>query len=237
MTVAWPWERLEQSNADSHDLLVELLDPQAGERFLDVGSGSGGVARRAVGRGCEVVGVDIAEEAVEAAREAVPGARFEVADASGLPFEDAAFDIVASAFGVNFASDHATAAAELARVCRPGGRLGLTVMPPDSRAAALWTLVREYHAAGDHPGFWRAEPLEEWFDIVVQERQSPSRERFTPEERWEFARERLGFVRDVLSVLDADERETFRQRFLSIAAEYEDQPLRSSVILGRRRTT
>jgi SAM-dependent methyltransferase len=231
----WPWERLAASNAESHDLLVELLDPQPGERFLDVGTGSGGVAIRAAARGAEAVGVDVSPEAVEAARRAAPHLEFLVADAQALPFPAASFDVVASAFGVNFAGDHARAASELARVARSGARLGLTVMPLDSRTGALWTLVREHGAEGDHPGSWRPELLEEWFEIEVREREAEPTEQYTPEERWEFARERLGFVRAVVERLDEAELADFRRAFLDVARTYEDRPLRSTLILGRRR--
>ena len=116
MTAAaqWPWERLAESNAPSHDALVELLAPKPGERFLDVGTGSGGVALRAARAGASVVGVDVAEAALEQARRSAADesldAEFVVADAQALPFEDASFDVVGSAFGVNFARDHAAAA-------------------------------------------------------------------------------------------------------------------------------
>jgi SAM-dependent methyltransferase len=193
------------------------------------------VAKRASDRGAEVVGVDVDADAVGAARRSVPGVRFEIADAQALPFADAAFDVVASAYGVNFARDHAAAAAELGRVCRSGGRLALAVMPPDSRAGALWSLVREYHAVGDHPGAWHAGLLEPWFEVDLHERESPPQERFTPEERWEFARRQMGFVREVVEQLDAGELAEFRTRFLALAAVYEDRPLRSTVLLGRRR--
>jgi hypothetical protein len=123
-------------------LLVELLTPQAGERLLDVGTGSGGLA--------------------------------------------------------------------------------LTIMPHDSRASALWSLVREYRSSGDHSGAWRAELLESWFDVEVRERKSPPRERF-------------GLVREVLDELDDAERRALRESFLELARRYEDQPLRSTVIVGRRR--
>ena len=85
-----------------------------------------GVARRARGRG--VTGLDIAPGMLELAR-AKPGAdaiRFDLGDARSLPYEDASFDIVASNFGVIFAPDQEVVASELARVTRPGGRLGLT---------------------------------------------------------------------------------------------------------------
>ena len=130
---------------------------------------------------------------------------------------------------MNFAPDHRKAASELARVTRAGGRLGLTVMPLDSRAGALWTLVREYRSRGDHPGAWTAELLEPWFDVETQQRESQPDERFTPKQRWEFMREHAGFVREV-----ADEP-GFRERFLQLAAEHEDRPLRSTVIIGTRR--
>lgn len=225
----WPWARLDASNAATHDLLVDLLEPQPGERFLDVGTGGGGVAARAAARGASALGIDIADEAVARAREAVPDAEFVVGDAQALPFEDASFDVVASAYGVNFAPDHSRAAAELARVLRAGGRLGLAVMPPDSRAGALWTLVREHRSHGDHPGAWDAALLEPWFDVEVHHRESESAESSTPEERWTFMSENVGWVREVAG------EPGFRERFLEVAAAYEGRPLRSTVILGRRR--
>ena len=82
-----------------------------------------------------------------------------------------------------------------------------------------------------------ADLLEPWFDVEVQERESPPRERLSPEDRWEFACEHLGFLREAVRELDPDERDVFRERFLSISADYEDRPLRSTIILGRRHTT
>jgi SAM-dependent methyltransferase len=86
------------------------------------------VALRAVRAGAEVTGLDIAPRLLALAR-TKPGAdaiRFDLGDARALPYEDASFDIVASNFGVIFAPDQEVVAAELTRVTRPGGRLGLT---------------------------------------------------------------------------------------------------------------
>jgi Methylase involved in ubiquinone/menaquinone biosynthesis len=86
------------------------------------------VALRAARAGADVTGLDIAPGLVELAQ-AKPGAdaiRFDLGDARSLPYEDAAFDIVASNFGLIFAPDQEVVASELARVTRPGGRLGLT---------------------------------------------------------------------------------------------------------------
>ena len=69
--------------------------------------------------------------------------RFQVADAEALPFADASFDAVLSTFGVMFSPDHGKAASELARVCRPGGRIGLANWTPEGFIGQLFkTIVR-----------------------------------------------------------------------------------------------
>lgn len=72
------------------------------------------------------------------------------ADAQDLPFPDATFDVVLSTFGVIFAPDQSRAAAELLRVCRPGGRIGLTAWTPDSVMAAIQAIAAQY--APPRPG-------------------------------------------------------------------------------------
>ena len=114
--------------APIYDDLIARLAPQRGERFLDVATGTGEVALRAARVGADVTALDIAPAMLELAR-AKPGAesiRFDLGDARALPYEDAAFDVVASNFGVIFVPDRDVVARELARVCRTDGRLGLT---------------------------------------------------------------------------------------------------------------
>jgi ubiquinone/menaquinone biosynthesis C-methylase UbiE len=144
---SWPWERLERGNVGSQATLLELVDPQPGESFLDIGTGSGGLALLAARtREVRVRGIDVAEDGIERARaraaEEELDIRFDVGDAQSLPYENGEFDVVASTFGVIFAPDHARAAGELARVCRPGGRLGLTLMPNGATAGAAATPSR-----------------------------------------------------------------------------------------------
>ena len=114
--------------APIYDDLIARLAPQRGERFLDVATGTGEVALRAARAGAEVTALDIAPAMLELAR-AKPGSesiRFDLGDARALPYEDSAFDVLASNFGVIFVPDRDVVARELARVCRSGGRLALT---------------------------------------------------------------------------------------------------------------
>jgi len=130
--------------APIYDGLVARLAPQAGERFLDVATGTGEIALRAARSGAEINALDIAPALLALAREK-PGAeaiRFEEGDAQSLPYEDAAFDVVASNFGVIFAPNRDAAARELARVCRGGGRLGLTAWCPIPAFEELWLEIR-----------------------------------------------------------------------------------------------
>lgn len=143
-----PYETVSAQHLGAIDRLLALLDVGPGQRVLDVATGSGEFARPAAVRGAEVVAVDLAAELVETARRraAEDGVdiELEVADAEELPYPDASFDIVASSFGVMFCPDHPAVAAELARVCRPGGRLGLASWILDGGFAELFAVLASY---------------------------------------------------------------------------------------------
>lgn len=109
--------------------MCEVVDVRAGESVLDVACGNGNAALAASRRFAEVTGVDYVPEllAHAAQRAQVEGleATFLDGDAEGLGFDEGSFDVVLSAIGAMFSPDHEQVAAELLRVCRPGGRIGM----------------------------------------------------------------------------------------------------------------
>jgi SAM-dependent methyltransferase len=127
-------------------LILDRIGLEPGSDLLDVGTGTGGnVAIPAAQRGARVVGLDVTPELFERARDRADEAGVEVewieGDAQDLPFEDASFDRVISTFGAMFAPDHARAAAELVRVCRPGGRIAMATWVNDGLAGEMFSLA------------------------------------------------------------------------------------------------
>ena len=115
--------------------LCEALDLRGNERVLDVAAGNGNATLAAARRWCSVVSTDYVPSLLDNGREraAAEGAdiTFQVADAEALPFPDASFNAVVSTFGVMFTANHDKAAAELLRVCKPKGRIGMANWTPD----------------------------------------------------------------------------------------------------------
>lgn len=236
----WPWERLNEGNTSSHDVLATLLDPRSGERWLDVGTGGGGLALRLARAGAAVVGVDVAEDGLEHARKLATAESLDVefrpGDAEELPFEDASFDGVASAFGVIFASDQVRAAAELARVCRPGGRLGLTLMPQESRAGAMWDTLRRHGGVAAHPATWEARVerlLGGAFELEAERRESTAEKRPSPS--WEESVRTLRPLREIVERLDEDGVAALRSELRAIDERYRERAPSYVVVVGRRR--
>src|SRR5262245_40543419 len=128
--------------------LCETADVQAGWRVLDVATGSGNAAIAAARRGCEVVGIDYVPALLERGRLRATAEHLDVqfveGDAENLPFPDASFDAVVSIYGVMFAPDHKRAAAELVRICRPGGRIALASWTPDGFIGETFRIFSGY---------------------------------------------------------------------------------------------
>jgi SAM-dependent methyltransferase len=144
-------------------ILVGATGVQPGQRVLDVAAGTGNVAIPAAGGvGASVVALDVTPELLQRGRHVadVHGIPVEwvEGDACELPFADAAFDVVLSCVGVMFAPDHQKAAAELLRVCRPGGRIGLLSWTPEGFIGELFRTMGPF-APTPPPG---AKPPTAW---------------------------------------------------------------------------
>lgn len=130
------------------EALCEAADLRSGSRVLDVACGAGNTALAAARRFAEVVGVDYVPALLARGRERAAAERLPVAfhegDAEALPFPDASFDVVLSTFGVMFAPDQARAAAELLRVCRPGGTIGLASWTPEGFSGQASAIRNRY---------------------------------------------------------------------------------------------
>ena len=136
-------------------VLVDACGISAGQRVLDVATGSGNVAIRAAEAGAQVVAVDLAPENFEAGRREARTRGVELewveGDAEALPFGDGEFDVVTSSVGAIFAPDHQAVADELVRVCRPGGTIGMINFTPEGLAADFFELFAR-HAPPPPPG-------------------------------------------------------------------------------------
>jgi ubiquinone/menaquinone biosynthesis C-methylase UbiE len=141
------------------ELLCEAVDIEAGWHVLDVAAGNGNASLAAARRNADVTATDYVPELLEraAARAAADGVPLttRVADAEALPYADQTFDAVLSVFGVMFAPRQERAASELARVCRPGGRIGLANWTPTSFVAEMFETVARYVTPPPVPSVFR----------------------------------------------------------------------------------
>lgn len=128
--------------------LCEALDVRSGRKVLDVAAGNGNVSLAAARRGCDVVATDYVPALLERARERATAERldleFREADAEALPFADGSFDAVVSTFGVMFTPDQDRAAAEMVRVCRHGGKIGLANWTPEGFIGQVFKTIGKH---------------------------------------------------------------------------------------------
>jgi SAM-dependent methyltransferase len=219
------YERIAETFAPIHERVVAALALAPGRRVLDVACGTGGVALRAARAGADVVGIDISADQLAKARRAADeeglAIRFDEGDCQELPYGDSEFDAIVSAFGAIFAPDHERTAAELARVCRPGGRLALTAWPADD-----WT---ETHARAGRTSVEDAD-AREWaneeqvrerlggaFDLELQTGEWRV-EAGSAEELWELASTSMPPLRAWLAEQDDEVRARAEQVYLDYLA-------------------
>ena len=138
------------------ELLSRAIDIHPGQRVLDVASGAGNAALAAARRGARVTATNFVPQLLQTAARRAEAEGLELAilqaDAQSLPFADGTFDVVLSTFGVMFAPDQSRAAAELLRVCRPCGRIGLTAWTPRGVMAATQAIAGQLSPFPPVPG-------------------------------------------------------------------------------------
>jgi len=244
------WDAVARTMAPIHDRLVDALAPKPGERWLDVATGSGAVALRAARAGAEVIGIDIAPALIDVAEKRAAeerlSIRFDVGDAEDLPYEDASFEVVSSAHGVHFAPDHARAAAELARVCRPGGRLGITVWRSGGAGDEIAEMVAKYQPPASDTGrgsFGEPECATRMLGEAFELEFIPEvwmQTGTSGEEIWKLATSSVPQLKLLVQSLDPPRREVFHRDWVAYYERFRDSdvvrsPNEYMLILGRRR--
>jgi SAM-dependent methyltransferase len=229
--VVWgsgPYQGITETVSDIHRLVIERLDPQPGQRLLDLATGTGAVAELAAPTGAEVVGVDIAPALIEQAKEraAVRGLDidYRVGDVEALELEDASFDLVSSTCGVMFAPDHEAVAGELARVTKPGGRIALACWTPDSGLAQMFQVMRPFQPTPP-PGVgnqfeWGGEDyvsdlLGQSFELEFAHGDSVL-EADSGESIWQLFSTEYGPTKTLADSLDEERREEFHRNFVEL---------------------
>ncbi len=208
--------------------LCEALDLRSGERVLDVAAGNGNATLAAARRWCDVTSTDYVPSLLESGRARAQAEghtiQFQEADAENLPFPDASFDAVMSTFGVMFTPNQDKAASELARVCKPGGRIGLANWTPESFIGQLFKTIGKYipPAPGvKSPGLWGTKArLEELFGNTARQIRTTSREfafRYRSPTHWiEVFRTYYGPMNKTFGALDAEKQAAFTQDLLAL---------------------
>ena len=227
------YDEISRGISDAIEHGVHRLGVRPGDRILDLATGTGWTSRRVARFGARVTGVDIAADLLEAARAKAERdllrIEYEIGDAENLPFQDGAFDAVISTFGVMFASRQEAAAAELARVVRPGGRVALTTWAPDGNVRGMFEVMKKYMApppgpAPRSPFEWGrtervAELLGGAFQLRFEKGMSYYREP-SAAAAWETFSKGYGPTRMLATSLDPDKLEALRGDFIAFHAAF-----------------
>jgi SAM-dependent methyltransferase len=245
------YDRISFGVSDALAHAAQRLAPRPGERILDVATGTGWSARNMARAGARTTGVDIAPDLLAAARDLSahldPRIEFLEADAEALPFEDRSFDAVISTFGVMFAADHAATARELARVCRPGGRLALIVWAPEGAVQEFLGIIGKFNPnppPNPSPLAW-GEPehaealLGDAFDLTFE---PGVNDHYLGgvEEAWNWYAAGFGPMKALIGALPPDELAAFKQEIDAYHAAYRvpaglHVKREYQAIIGRRR--
>ena len=212
--------------------ICEAVDLNAREKVLDVAAGNGNASLAAARRFARVTSTDYVPELLEQGKRRAQADHleiaFEVADAEALPFDDGSFDVALSTFGVMFAPNQERAAAELLRVVKPEGRIGLASWTPEGFLGRLFEVVGSFvppPAGLRSPMDWGTEPrLVELFgpgasDIKTQRKLCMFR--YESAEHWvDFFRTFYGPTHRAFAALDASKQRAFEAALAALARKW-----------------
>lgn len=234
-SVMWgngPYQRITETIADIHERVVARLDPKPGERWLDLACGTGAVSERAARAGAEVVGIDLAPVLVETARKRASEQRlkidYRVGDCERLEgIDNMSFDIVSSTCRIMFAPE--ATARELARVVRPGGRIGLVNWPPEGGVGRMFRMMAPFQPSPppSSPFDWGREKrarelLGDAFQLEIEDHVS-TLETADGEEYWQLFVTSYGPTKTLAESLPEDRREEFHHTWVDFfESEYRD---------------
>jgi SAM-dependent methyltransferase len=210
--------------------LCEALDIRAGQKVLDVAAGNGNATLAAARRWCDVVSTDYVPSLLERGRlragaDGLP-IEFKEADAEALTFGDKTFDVVVSTFGVMFTPNQDTAAAELLRVCRSGGKIGLANWTPEGFIGQIFKTLGKYlppPAGVKSPALWGTEVrIKEMFgpsaaSIDIERRNFSFRYR-SPEHFLDIFKSYYGPMLKAFAALDETNQQRLRDDILALIA-------------------
>ena len=212
--------------------LCEALDIRAGQKVLDVAAGNGNASLAAARRWCDVVATDYVPALLERARERADAERlaieFRVADAEALPFSNASFDVVLSTFGVMFTPDQDRAAAELIRVCKHGGKIGLANWTPEGFIGQLFKTIGKHMpppAGVKSPALWgtrtRLVELFEPHAVSIKSAQRHFMFRYRSSEHWiEVFKGYYGPLLKTFGALEAASQAALHRDLIALIAQF-----------------
>jgi ubiquinone/menaquinone biosynthesis C-methylase UbiE len=221
--------------------LCEALDIRSHQTVLDVAAGNGNASLAAARRWCDVVATDYVPTLLDRARARAEAERlsiyFREADAEALPFADASFDVVVSTFGVMFTPDQDRAAAELVRVCKRGGKIGLANWTPEGFIGQVFKTIGNHvppPPGARSPALWGtparlAELFEPQASIESAQRHFVFRYR-TPEHWLEIFKTYYGPLLKTFAALEPPARSALERDLLSLIGQFNRSGDRSMVV-------
>ncbi len=249
------YDDISRSIADAIEHAVERLRPKSGEKILDLATGTGWGSRVLAQRfpGVKITGADIADQMLDYARHTAASMKLDIdykhADAEKLPFADGSFDAVVSTFGVMFVGKPEAAAAELARVIKPGGRLSLATWRHDGNLFHMFGVMKKHMPAPPQPpppspfAWGNIERLKELlsanFELGFEEGVNHFRYA-SGEQAWDLWVNHYGPAKTLAGNLDDAKRAEFRRDMIAWHETFKsplgyDQPRQYVVTLGVRK--